>query len=126
MSQAQDESGILLARAYLQAKRTEEAVAAAEQAVAFITKIGAPDVMTMAAYGVAGQAKGIEGNLSGSDKDLEQAEEYGQLAIAQQPKQSLPQAQHMLQAMLNLHAKVLTALHRDSEAQSKLQEAAKL
>jgi TonB family protein len=126
MSQAQDESGILLARAYLQAKRTQEAVAAAERAVAFITENGAPAVMTMAAYGVAGQAKGVAGNLNGSDKDLEQAEEYGQLAIAQQHKESLPQAQHLLQAMLNLHAKVLTALHRDSEAQSKLREAAKL
>lgn len=123
---ARRESGILLARAYLQAKRTPEAVAAAEQAVAVIIENGASAIQTTAAYLVAAQAKAVEGDLHGSDKDLEQAEEYGRLAVANPGKWSSRDAQHKLQAMLNFHAKVLTALHRDGEAQEKLKEAAAL
>jgi tetratricopeptide (TPR) repeat protein len=123
---AQSESGILLARAYLQAKRTTEAVAAAEQAVTFLNENGGAAVQTMAAYLAAAQAREAEGNWDGSDKELEQAEEYGRLAVANPHKRSVPEAQHKLQEALRLHAEVLTALHRDAEAQAKLKEAAAL
>jgi hypothetical protein len=113
--------------ALIQGKKAQEAVTAGDRAVAVVL-LGHDDGSgSSAAYNVRGQAKAIAGDLIGADQDLSKAEEYEREALKGPAGQSLnAEYSRTLKGLLNFHAQVLTALGKQSEAASKLDQANKL
>jgi TonB family protein len=121
-----EQSLLLLATALLASNRPAEAVAASRRAVADVNTNGAAPHVTMAAYGIAGEAEASVGDLVGADRDLRDAEEFGRLAIRAPKAPSHDWAVSRQRSLLKMHARVLQALKQDTDAQAKLAEAAAL
>jgi hypothetical protein len=66
------------------------------------------------------------GDLIGSDRDLRDAEEFGHWAMRDVRASWHDWAVSRQRSLLKMHARVLAALKRDTEAQAKLLEAAAL
>jgi hypothetical protein len=80
----------------------------------------------MAFYGITGEAEAAVGDLIGADRDLRDAEEFGRWAMRNPKAPSHDWAVSRQRSLFKLHARVLLAMHRETDAQAKLQEAAKL
>ena len=121
-----EQSLVLLATALLASDRPAEAVAAGTRVVADVNTNGAAPHLTMAAYGITGEAEAAVGDLIGADRDLRDAEEFGRWAM-RDPKASWHDwAVSRQRSLLKMHARVLEAMKRGADAQAKLQEAAAL
>jgi hypothetical protein len=82
--------------------------------------------LTMAAYGITGEAEAAVGDLIGADRDLRDAEEFGRWAM-RDPKASWHDwAVSRQRSLLKMHARVLEAMKRKTDAEAKLHEAAAL
>lgn len=118
---------VLCATALMRDNRAKEAPPYAEKAVA-TADLGFDDVAgKAAAYGVRGQARGLTGDLKGANEDLMKAEELERATfeVPRKPEQKIFD-RHALQSTLGFHAEILTALGRNSEADTLRDEARKL
>lgn len=81
-----------------------------------------------AAYAVTGEALALTGNLPEADRNFSTAEKFAQKAVNEMPTHSSyrEQRSQTLKALLEYHAKILTKMGNEKEAQKKLKEAAKL
>ncbi len=120
------ENLILLATSLLSANRPKEALAAAQRAVHELNENGGVPRVAMSAYGVAGEAEATLGDLAGADRDLQDAEEFGHWAMRDHKAAWHGWAVRRQGSLLKMHARVLKAMKRDSDAQAKFQEAATL
>jgi hypothetical protein len=113
--------------ALIQGKKTQDAVAVGDKAVAVVL-LGHDDGSgSSAAYSVRGQAKALAGDLTGADQDLEKAEAYERNALSGPAGQSLnAEYTRVLKGLLSFHAQVLTALGKRGAADTKLDQANKL
>jgi TonB family protein len=104
------------------------ALAWADKAVGVI-KLGHDDNSgSNAAYSTVGTIEGMLGDLTGSDRDLNIAEDFGRKGIAWAEKEApglRTEYAHSFVRDLQFHSKVLQALGKPGEAQKKLDEAAK-
>ncbi|MFZ0744783.1 MAG: energy transducer TonB [Terracidiphilus sp.] len=94
-----------------------------------VVKLGHDDDSgSNAAYSTLGTIEGMMGNLTASDRDLTEAEDFSRKGIAwverEAPSLRIEYVRPFLRD-LQFHARVLQALNRPSEAQKKLDEAAK-
>lgn len=69
----------------------------------------------------------LTGNLSEADKDFSIAEKYAHKAVNEMSSHSAAREQRSqtLKVLLEYHAKILTKMGQQKEAQKKLKEAAK-
>lgn len=113
--------------ALLRNRESKEALRFAEKAVA-VAQEGHDDGPGRAAvFTVRSEAEAASGDLVGSDRDLTRAEEEQRAAIDTPAGHELHQSYtQALAGLLRFHAKLLQAMGRDAEAQTKLQEAAAL
>jgi hypothetical protein len=118
---------IFYTTALIQGKKTQDAVAVGDKAVAVVL-LGHDDGSgSSAAYSVRGQAKALAGDLTGADQDLEKAEAYERNALSGPAGQSLnAEYPRVLKGLLSFHAQVLTALGKQGAADTKLDQANKL
>jgi TonB family protein len=118
---------VYLTTALIRNKRPKEAVAVGEKAIAVVLQGHDDGSGSSAAYSVTGQAKAWSGDLAGSDKDIEIAENYERKAIDTPAGHELnKEYSQTLKSLLTFHAQVLTALGEQAQAQAKLDEAGKL
>jgi TonB family protein len=118
---------VYYATALIQDKRANDAVPITEKAIAVVREGHDDRSGASAAYGVAGQAKAISGDLVGADKDLETAEDYQRKALDSPAGHDLQRMySYTLKSLLSFHAQVLTALGKQGDAQRKIDEASKL
>jgi hypothetical protein len=113
--------------ALVQARKSQDALTVGDKAVAVVV-LGHDDGSgSSAAYSVRAQAKAIGGDLAGADQDLEKAETYERAALSGPAGQSLnAEYTRVLKGLLNFHAQVLSALGKQSDADTKLVQAGKL
>jgi hypothetical protein len=113
--------------ALVQARKSQDALTVGDKAVAVVV-LGHDDGSgSSAAYSVRAQAKAIGGDLTGADQDLEKAETYERTALSGPAGQSLnAEYTSVLKGLLNFHAQVLSALGKQSDADTKLVQAGKL
>jgi tetratricopeptide (TPR) repeat protein len=111
----------------IQGKKTEDAVAAGDKAVAVVS-LGHDDGSgSSAAYRVRGQARALAGDFTGADQDLEKAESYERNALSGPAGQALnAEYTRVLKGLLNFHAQILAAMGREAAASAKLDQASKL
>jgi TonB family protein len=101
----------------------------AEKAVAEVKLGHDDDSGDNAAYSVSGHIHAFLGNLAEADQDLTVAEDNERKAVLWAQKNSpgiVQNYQHVLQSDLRFHAEVLKRMNRSVDAQTKLDEAAKL
>ena len=113
--------------ALLRNRDAKEALHFAEKAVA-VAQQGHDDGSGRAAvFSVRAQAKAASGDLIGSERDLTRAEEEQRAAIDSPAGHELhKEYTHVLIGLLRFHAQLLQAMGKPTEAQAKLDEAAKL
>ncbi len=110
----------------LRNQQTKEALPWAEKAVAEVLEDRDDSAGASAAYSVRAQVRALSGDLAGSDQDLTAAEDFERQALAISDSKSHASYVGGLKVLLNFHAQVLKAMKRPADAQSKLDEAAKL
>lgn len=118
---------VTTATALMRVNRAKEALPYAEKAVE-TSNLGWDDVTGKAsAYGVRGQARALNRDLIGADQDLTKAEalERATFEVPRKPEHKTFDT-HALKSMLGFHAMVLTAMHRNAEAEKLRDEAKKL
>jgi hypothetical protein len=116
---------VYYATSLIQAKKPQEAVLVGDKAVSVVVLGHDDESGSSAAYNVRGQAEGLSGNLSGSNRDLEKAETYERAALAR-TEMLKEEYSRTLMAMLMFHAEVLKAMGKQDGARMKLEEARKL
>ncbi len=80
-----------------------------------------------AAYEITGEALAVAGKLPEADKSLAKAESYQSKALHSPAGPQLKEHySDSMKALLQFHAKILTAMGNQKEANSKLRQAAKL
>jgi TonB family protein len=94
-----------------------------------VVKLGFDDASgSNAAYSTKGTIEGLTGDLPAADRDLTTAEDFSRKGIAWIEKEAPSLRQEYVRPFvrdLQFHAKVLSAMGRQDEAQKKLDEAAK-
>jgi len=104
-----------------------EAVEAGNKAIAVTKKQPYNFSGTSAAYEVTGEALAVAGKLPEADKSLAKAESYQSKALHSPAGPQLKEHySENMKALLQFHAKILTAIGNQKEADSKLRQAAKL
>lgn len=118
---------VFSAAALIANKEMKPALAYADKAVAVVAQGHDDGSGSSAAYGVRAQAKALTGDLPGADKDLDQAEEFERAALRGLAGRELSGAYTQnLRALLEFHARVLTAMGRKDQATAKRDLAEKL
>lgn len=113
--------------ALIQGKKTSDALTVGNKAVAVVMLGNDDGSGSSAAYSVRGQAKAMAGDLAGADQDIDKAETFERNALSGPAGHSLSaEYSRVLKGLLNFHAQILTALGRQSEAASKLDQANQL
>ena len=104
-----------------------EAVDVGNKAIAVTKKQPHNFSGTSAAYEVTGEALAVAGKLPEADKSLAKAESYQSKALHSPAGPQIKEHySEDMKALLQFHAKVLTAMGNQKEAASKLSQAAKL
>jgi hypothetical protein len=116
---------VYYATSLIQAKQPQDAVSAGDKAVAVVLLGHDDESGSSAAYNIRGQAKGLSGDLNGSDADLEKAETYQRAALAGTEIHK-DEYSKTLRGLLMFHAAVLKAMGKQDAAKLKLEEAGKL
>ena len=118
---------VFSAAALIANKETKPALVYADKAVAVVAQGHDDGSGSSAAYGVRAQAKALTGDLPGADKDLDQAEEFERAALRGLAGRELTGTYTQnLRALLEFHARVLTAMGRKEQATAKRDAAEKL
>ena len=116
--------------AFLHNHQTPEALEYANKAVEVTEQGHLGGAPAAAAYGIRAQVEATSGNLVAASRDLDLAEQNQRLAIDNISPKAVDSfrrgATGMLKRLLTLHAQVLTAQGKSSEAEAKTAEAAKL
>ena len=99
---------VYCAAASLANNEARPALECAEKAVAVVVAQGHDDgSSSSAAYGLRAQAKAMTGDLSGADKDLDEAENFERALLGQLAgRQMSASYTHNLRALLEFHARV--------------------
>lgn len=118
---------VTAATADLQDNEYPEALEYATKAVA-VVELGHDDESgACAAYTTRAEAEAATNDLAGADRDLSKAEDAERGAVRTIQSEQLKIAyKGTLKAVLSLHARLLTAMGKSTEAQARLDEAAKL
>lgn len=112
--------------ALLQNGRSADAVAAGNNAIA-VAKKQNNIIVTSAAYKVTSEALAATGNLAEADKNLTTAEKYEHKALHSASNEtSKEHASQLMKSTLQFHAKILTTMGNQKEADLKLKQASKL
>ena len=107
--------------------RVAEAVDVGNKAIALAKKQPYNFFGASAAYEVTGEALAVAGKLPEADKSLAKAESYQSKALHSPAGPQLKEHySENMKALLQFHAKILTAIGNQKEADSKLRQAAKL
>jgi TonB family protein len=118
---------VYYAMALMRDGKASDARAAGDKAIAFVKRQPNNPAGASAAYEVTGEALTMAGDLAGADKDLTMAENYERKALhATSGHPMNNNYSQVLKAMLQFHAKILSQMGNQKEAQQKLEQASKL
>lgn len=116
------------ATALIRDNNAAEAVQTGKKAIAVAKQQPQNFSGASAAYGITGEALAVAGNLQAADQNLKIAEKYGHDQLERLPFRGSHDSSgsRVLKGLLQFHAKVLTSMGEQKEAESKLKQAAKL